>query len=376
MKYAVLGAGLMGKAIAYDLLQQADTSEVILADNSQNKLSETAWLLNDSRLATALFDAAKPEDVKFILGKVDAAVAAIHYNFNVEFTKMAIATKTHLCDLGGNNSVVDRQMKMSADAEQAGVSIIPDCGLAPGMISVLVKWGMEKFDWVDTVKTRVGGLPKKPSGILKYGRLFSVEGLINEYIEPVRVLRDGVLREIEPLTELEEIEFPPPYGKLEAFSTSGGLSTLVESYGDRLKNLDYKTIRYPGHGNIIRSMFEMGFFSSTPIITADGEVKPRNIASALIEKHVPLCEDDVTLVKIIFEGGANSHSLTLIDTGMQNPPLTAMMRTTSFPAAIISQMQARGVITKMGVHPQERCVPTDIFIDELRKRNIMVQGVD
>jgi len=150
----------------------------------------------------------------------------------------------------------------------------------------------------------------------------------------------------------------------------------VESYGDRLKNLDYKTIRYPGHGNIIRSMFEMGFFSSKPIITADGEVKPRNITSALIEKYIPLCEDDVTLVKIIFEGGPNSHSLTLIDTGMQNPPLTAMMRTTSFPASIISQMQAKGIITKMGVYPQERCVPTDIFIEELRKRNIMVEGVD
>ena len=183
MKYAVLGAGLMGKAVAYDLLQQSDTEEVFLTDNSQNKLSETSWMLGDKRLKTELIDANNIEELSFILKQVDAAVAAIHYAFNIEFTKLAIETKTHLCDLGGNNDVVDEQLKMSAEAEKAGISIIPDCGLAPGMIAVLIKWGLDNFDWVDTVKARVGGLPKEPTGTLRYGRLFSVEGLINEYIE-------------------------------------------------------------------------------------------------------------------------------------------------------------------------------------------------
>lgn len=375
MKYAVLGAGLMGKAVAYDLLQQSDTEEVYLTDNSQNKLSETSWVLNDKRLKTELIDAKNTNEIAFILKKVDAAVAAIHYAFNVEFTKLAIATKTHLCDLGGNNDVVDQQLKMSPEAEKAGVSIIPDCGLAPGMIAVLIKWGLENFDWVDTVKARVGGLPKEPAGALRYGRLFSVEGLINEYIEPVRVLRSGILEEIEPLTEIEEIEFPPPYGKLEAFSTSGGLSTLVDSYKNRLKNLDYKTIRYPGHCCAIRAMFELGLFSSDPIKIAAGQLIPRDLTSALIEKNIPLCEDDVALVKIIFEGRGKTHALTIMDEGIEKPPLTAMMRTTAFPASIISQMQARGIIDKPGVSPQEKCVPTDMFIEELKKRDIKIDGV-
>ncbi len=375
MKYAVLGAGLMGKAIAWDILNQDDTTEVILTDNSQNKLSEASWLIDNPKLLTELIDATNSDQVEFILKKVDAAVAAIHYGFNVNFSKLAISSKTHMCDLGGNNDIVDEQMKLNAEAEKAGISIIPDCGLAPGMIAVLIKWGLEKFDWVDTVKARVGGLPQNPEGVLKYGRLFSTEGLINEYIEPVRVLRDGELKEIEPLSEIEELEFPEPYGKLEAFTTSGGLSTMVETYKGTLKNLDYKTIRYPGHATAIRAMYELGYFSSETVDTPDGSIKPRTLASTLIERTIPLCENDVTLVRIVFEGGGKSHSLTIIDKAIKNPPLTAMMRTTGFPAAIVSQMQARGVIGKSGVMPQEKCVPAGKFIEELKKRAILVDGV-
>lgn len=375
MKYAVLGAGLMGKAIAYDFLQQDDTDEVILTDKSRNKLAETTWLLGNDKLKTELVDASKPDEIRYILNKVDAAVAAIHYEFNIEITKIAIETGTHLCDLGGNNQVVDQQMQLHEQAEKAGISVIPDCGLAPGMIAVLIKWGIEKFSWVDTAKVRVGGLPRKPSGILRYGRLFSVEGLINEYTESVRVLRNGKIVEIEPLSEVEEIEFPAPYGKLETFSTSGGLSTMVDTYKGKLKNLDYKTIRYPGHVNAVRALYELGYFSSEQVETADGKIRPRSLASALIEKSIPLCEDDVVLVKIIFEGRGKSHSLTIIDTATEKPPLTAMMRTTGFPAAIISQMQARGLINKFGVMPQERCVPANLFIKELKKRKIELKGV-
>lgn len=375
MRYTVLGAGLMGKAVAYDLLNQDDTTEVILADTKQRALDKASRFLDDSRLHTEVFNAENLTQVLNIIKSADAFVAAVHYDFNVKFTRAAIEAKTHMCDLGGNNNVVNEQLAMNSQAEKAEISIIPDCGLAPGMVSMLVKWGVEKFDWADTVKIRVGGLPNKPTGILKYGRLFSVEGLINEYVEPVRVLRDGRIQIIEPLTELETVEFPAPYGVLEAFTTSGGTSTLVETYKNRLKNLDCKTIRYPGHCHAFRVLHELGFFSNEPIEINSGEVKPRQLASAMIEKNIPLCDDDVTLVRIIFEGGSNHHELTIMDKATKNPPMTAMMRTTAFPAAIISQMQARGQITKMGVNPQERCLPADKFIEELSKRKIHINGL-
>ena len=365
MKYCVLGAGLMGKAIAYDLLQYGNAEKIIIVDQDKNQITRAIEFLNNTccrdavnRVSTKIFNANNILEIENLFSDVDAAIAAIYYGFNVAFSRIAIKTKTHLCDLGGNSAVVDEQLKLHKEAEKAGVSIIPDCGLAPGMVAVLVKWGIEKFNWADTVKIRVGGLPVSPKNKLKYERLFSVDGLVNEYIEPVRVLRNGKIEIIEPLTEIEEINFAGAFHgtSLQAFTTSGGTSTLIETYKDRLKNLDYKTIRYAGHCEEIKKLQKEGLFSHE-----------------YFEKNLPLCTDDVTLVKIIFMGGANIHEIEIIDRA--KPPFTSMMRMTAFPAAIISQMQAKNEIKKYGVLPQERCVPVDLFIKELKKREINISGI-
>ena len=363
MEYCVLGAGLMGRAIAYDLLKQG-TSLVLLADKNTKALEEAgSFLKGNEKLETKNLDVSNFNEVVKTLKKVDGAVTAMHYGLNLHLSKAAIEAGINLCDLGGNCDVVDEQLKLNSKAKKAGVSIIPDCGLAPGMVAVLVKYGLEKFDWADTVKIRVGGLPQNPKGKLKYERLFSVEGLINEYIEPVRILRNGKIKTIEPLIETEEIEFPKPYRTLEAFTTSGGTSTLIETYKSRLKNLDYKTIRYPGHCKIMREMYDSGVFFG----------EKRKDTAKYLEETIPLGKEDVTLVKIIFEGGSKKHELTIIDKA--KPPFTSMQRMTGFSAARISQMQARGQITKMGVQPQERCVDSELFIKELEKRGINISGL-
>ncbi len=377
MKYCVLGAGLMGKAAAYDLLHQHDTTSLMLVDSNKSKLVDATDFLSDNRLITIQCNVEDLSTIESILKDSNAAIAAIHYKFNEAFTKAAIKAKTHLCDLGGNDSVVDAQLKLDLQAKEAGITIIPDCGLAPGLVAVLVKWGLEEFSWADTVKIRVGGLPQNPLNSLKYERLFSVDGLINEYIEPVRILQDGEIKTIEPLTDIETIEFPLPFGKLEAFTTSGGASTLIDTYKNRLRNLDYKTIRYPGHASIMRSFYELGFFSNEAITNATNKTsyKPRDVAAFLLEKNIPLCTNDAVLVKIIFQGGSKKHELTIIDKSTDYPLLTAMMRTTAFPASIIASMLARGDIKKTGVLPQEECIPTELFIAELEKRNIRISGL-
>jgi lysine 6-dehydrogenase len=375
MKYAVLGAGLMGRAAAYDLLRHDDTELVILADSSRMALANANIFLKSKKIKLQTFDASNVTQVEKIFGRVDAAIAAVHYGFNLNFTKAAIKTKTYFCDMGGNSAIVDKQLALSAKAQKAGIIVIPDCGLAPGMVSLFARWGIEKFPWVDSVKIRVGGLPQKPTGALNYERLFSVEGLINEYIEPVRIIRDGKIKTIEPLSETESLEFPAPYGTLEAFTTSGGTSTLVDTYRNRLNNLDYKTIRYPGHCVAIRSMYELGYFAAKPVSTKSGKIVPRHLSRALFENNIPVCQNDVTLMRVIFEGSGNKHEITIIDQATEKPHLTAMMRTTAFPAAIISWMQAHGYIAAVGVLPQELCVPIEPFIAELQKRGVTIQGV-
>lgn len=380
MKYLVLGAGKMGQVICHDLLQQQSTTAVVAADNEPQHLKSLHQRFGDPRLTTVEFDAADQEQVGKLMRPADACVGAVHYGFNVEFTEMAIETGSHFCDLGGNNDVVRRQLKLDTDARRAGVSIIPDCGLAPGMVSVLVAWGVEKWDGVDSVKIRVGGLPQKPEPPLNYSLLFSVKGLINEYVEPVRVLRDGKIEITEPLTDIETLTFPAPFETVEAFYTSGGTSTLPETYAGRLRNLDYKTIRYPGHGVIMAAMFRLGLFSSEKITTASGTTVPRDVTARLFDDKIPHDQPDVTLVRVAFSGGEGdqrrSKELTIVDYYDETRDISSMARLTSFPAAIVSQMQADGRITRTGAFGQELGVPPVPFIEELQRRNIRIAGFE
>ncbi len=132
-------------------------------------------------------------------------------------------TNTNFCDLGGNNYIVDEQLALDDKAKDAGINIIPDCGLAPGMVSVLAMHGAKRFDEIDEIHIRVGGLPQHPKTLLQYQLVFSVEGLINEYIEVARVIRDGKISEVESMTEIESLEF-------DGFSAARSLSNFGRNF--------------------------------------------------------------------------------------------------------------------------------------------------
>ena len=380
MRILILGAGLMAQGAAFDYLRNPALLSLVVADVSKQALTGFRKRFSDPRLRVTEVDARDSKQVAALMSDADAAFCAVHYGFNLEFTKAAIATKTHMVDLGGNNDVVAAQRKLSKSAEAAGVSVIPDCGLAPGMASVLVAWGLKRFDWADSVKIRVGGLPQQPKEPFQYERLFSVEGLINEYVEEPVLLRNGEIVMGEPLGDAEALEFDPPVGTLEAFNTSGGVSTLPESFRTRVKNLDYKTLRYPGHVAAMRWLMHLGLFDSNPV-TIDGvEIIPRRLTADRILAHVPLGSQDRTVVRIEFsgpgDGGRRMHRLEIVDDADSVHDLSSMMRTTAFPAAIISQMQCDGRITSAGVTPQELAVDPDEFVAELIRRGIRIKGIE
>src|SRR5205823_3944153 len=271
-----------------------------------------------------------------------------------------IEAGTNFCDLGGNNAVVDAQLALDAEAKKAGVNVIPDCGLAPGMVAVLVAHGAERFKELDEIHIRVGGLPQNPKPPLDYQLVFSVEGLINEYIEPARVIRDSRITEVESMTEVESLEFPAPFGEMEAFQTSGGTSTLPETFLGRVRELDYKTIRYRGHCAKFKTMIDLGL--------CDGEA--RKMFSELLVRHLPHDEPDVVLVRVEVAGAGRTLRYDIIDRYDPATGLSAMMRTTAFPAAIVALMMGRGQVTAKGALPQERCIPADSFMRELAARGI------
>jgi len=276
-------------------------------------------------------------------------------------------------DLGGNNDMVGKQFSLNREAKKKGVVVIPDCGLAPGMVSVLAADAIEKFDKVDSLKIRVGGLPQKPRPPLNYQMVSSAEGLINEYWEPCLILKDGKKKMVQPMSEIEALEFES-VGQLEAFYTSGGTSTLPETYAGEISFLDYKTIRYPGHCEKFRTMLEIGLASREPVSIHKEKIVPRDVLKGVLDKNLSFGEPDLVLVRLTCEGsrgGSNFRAVyEIIDREDPKSGLTAMMRTTAFPATIIAHMAASGRIKERGCRPQELAVNPRFFIPELKKRNI------
>src|SRR5207245_2122224 len=207
--------------------------------------------------------------------------------------RAAVEARTNFCDLGGNNDVVAAELALHGEAEKQGLNIIPDCGLAPGMVAVLVAHGAARFEKLEKIQLRVGGLPQNPKPPLDYQLVFSVEGLINEYVERARVIRNGAITFVDSMTEIEQLEFAPPFGRMEAFQTSGGTSTLPETFLGRVRELDYKTIRYPGHCAKFKTMIDLGLCSSEPLPLNGMRVAPRRLLADLLVRNLPADEADV-----------------------------------------------------------------------------------
>lgn len=372
MKILVLGAGRMGYGAVYDLVRQADVEKVTVADAVAERAARVASSAGAGKATPRHLDVTRHDEVVKLMADHDAVLSCVVYKLNAQLARAALETKTNFCDLGGNNDVVDAELALDEQARASGVNIIPDCGLAPGMVAVLVAHGLARGQF-DEVHIRVGGLPLDPKPPLDYQLVFSVEGLINEYIEAARVVRDGKITHVESMTEIEALDFPEPFGRMEAFQTSGGTSTLPETYRGQLRELDYKTIRYPGHCDKFKTMIDLGLCSSEAMQVDGARVTPRQVLADLLVRNLPADEPDVVLVRIDFSGdGTKPLRYQIIDRYDEASGLSAMMRTTAFPAAIVALMMGRGQVTAKGALPQERCIPPELFVRELAARNIVL----
>ncbi len=375
MKFLVIGAGMMGSALAYDLAHSDGVEKVLLADidleRAKNAVSAIGMNVEPIKL-----DINHNDMVIGQMAGIDVVCGATSYTHNLHLTKAAIEAGVHFCDLGGNMDVVNKQLALDKKAKEADVCIIPNCGLAPGLAGILGAGGARQFDSVTEIHLRVGGLPKHPRPPLNYQIVFSVEGLINEYIEPAEVICKGELKEVPSMDDLEEIEFPPPFGKLEAFNTSGGISTLAHMFKGKVRDLDYKTIRYRGHCEKIKTLLDLGFASSEPIMVGNSLSTAREMFQELLKRRLPSAGPDVVLLRVSVVGVQKNRKKTLtyelIDYFDEETKISAMMRTTSFPTSVIAQMIGRKTIKDRGVFTPEVCVPVEPLIEELKKRNIII----
>ena len=380
MKLLVLGAGLQGCACAYDLLQNPAVTQVTLADLRPDKLP--AFLRGDwgSRLRTVKLDVSDSAAVHATFTGHGAVMSAIPYYYNGPMAKAALECGCHFSDLGGNTEIVLEQKKLHQEAVAKGISVIPDCGLAPGMVNILAAEGIRRLDQAEKVKIFVGGLPQKPEPPLNYQIVYSLEGALDYYTTPSWILRGGRPVQVDALSEVESVEFPSPVGTLEAFHTGGGISTLPFAYQGKIDVMEYKTLRYPGHAAVVRPIRDLGLLSNVAIDVKGHKVVPRDLFIAAVSPrlHKPEGRDLVALqVEVAGKKGGKPSRVTfrLLDYYDTKHGISAMMRTTGYSLSITGQMQVDGRVSAKGVHTPDEAVPFRDYVTELAKRGIKIEEV-
>ncbi|MFQ5890863.1 MAG: saccharopine dehydrogenase family protein [Gemmatimonadota bacterium] len=374
MKILVLGCGLQGSACAFDLLAQEDVGRVTIADIRPDR--GAPFLPDDERLRRAAVDFSDEAATRALMAEHDVVLSAAPYYFNGPLARMAIECGSDFSDLGGNTQIVFEQLEMDPEARAAGCTVIPDVGLAPGMVNVLAAEGIRRLDEVDSVRMYVGGLPQNPQPPLNYQVVYSLEGALDYYTTPSWIIRDGHPQQIDALSEVEELEFGV-LGTLEAFHTGGGSSTLPWRYEGRVKRLEYKTLRYPGHAEMMRSIRQLGLLSNEPICLDGREVVPRDVFIACVTPLLTRPEEpDLVALRVIARGkkrdGLSTHTWDLLDRRDEETGITAMMRCTGFTLSIVGLLMGRDVIDRSGVLPPDECIPADIYLRELAARGIHV----
>ena len=212
MRMLVLGRGLQGSACAYDLLQNPEVSTVRIADLHVDHIPDFLAPYSGSRLFPTRLDVRDADAVRAVMRECDAVMSAIPYYFNFELARLAVEAGVHFCDLGGNTEIVFQQKELDAAARARGVTVIPDCGLAPGMVNILAQYGISQLDAVSSVRIFVGGLPQRPEPPLNYQVVYSLEGVLDYYTTLSWVLRDGKRQQVRALSEREAVAFPAPVG--------------------------------------------------------------------------------------------------------------------------------------------------------------------
>ena len=378
MKVGVLGAGLMGKEAARDLVLSENVKKVGLADIQLEQAESVCKQFSTNKITAYKVDANNPTELMQFMDSYDVIINALFYSFNKVVAQTGIDLGVSVIDLGGHiGNVTDDILKLDEKAKKQHVTIIPDLGVAPGMINILSGYGASKLDELTSLKLYVGGIPLQPEPPLGYNHVFSMEGLFDHYTDPSLIIQNGEKVIVPSLSGIEEVYFEQ-FGPLEAFHTSGGTSTLSQSFPE-LQSLTYKTIRYPGHAEKFQLLVDLGLTKRDLTVTVSGvDVKPRDMLLKVLDPIVSLGEkDDVVLLRVLVSGIKDNELTTytyeLVTCKDTETKVTAMARATANTISIVAQMIAGGAITKKGVYPPEQIVPGDLYIEELAKRRVRVK---
>jgi saccharopine dehydrogenase-like NADP-dependent oxidoreductase len=376
MKALVVGCGNIGSVAAEDLAESMKTADIVVADYDKAKAETVAKKIAQNNISSIQLDITKKESIK-TLKDFDLVMGFLPGPLGYRLAEACIEAKKDLVDV---SFMAENSLTLNDKAAKAGVTIVPDCGLAPGISNLLVGHAAANLDKVKTVHIMVGGLPEKPIPPVGYVITWSPESLIDEYTRRAGIVRKGKRIQAEVFSELEEIDFPK-VGKLEAFLTDG-LRTLSYTIPNA-EEMWEKTLRYPGHAEKIRTLKDLGFFDEEEVQVDGMRVSPRKLAARLLREKLWKPEvKDIVALKVEVSGVKNGKQKRfvyhLLDRFDEKRKITAMARTTAYPASIAAQMILKKVLKQKGVVPTERIgINSGLFkqmMAELEKRGVRISA--
>jgi len=375
MKVLIIGCGNIGSVSAQDLARSVPSTEIVVADKNEKRAKNVAERIEKDNVSWTGLDTSNHGELVNTLKGFDLVMGFLPGKLGYGLCKACIDARKDLVDV---SYMAENPMTLSAPAAKAGVTIVPDCGLAPGISNVLVGHAVGNLDEVKAVHVMVGGLPEKPVPPLDYTITWSPESLIDEYTRKAVIVKKGKKVETEALSGVETITFPK-VGKLEAFYTDG-LRTLLYTM-ENVEEMWEKTLRYLGHAEKIKAFQTLGFFDEKKINVEGINISPRKLTVKLIAEKLWKPEvKDIVVLKVevvgVENGKKTSYLYHLLDNYDKKQGITAMARTTAYPASIVAQLMLKKAVKEKGVVPPEKIGMNkklfSQFSDGLKKRRIKV----
>jgi saccharopine dehydrogenase-like NADP-dependent oxidoreductase len=377
MKITVIGAGAIGSAVALDLNNRSEVRQVQICDTRARLLQQLHDKVRGTKLRSFQVDARDPRVLEPILHGSNCVVGCGPPELNPKIAELCLDLGMHFCDLGGNDTLIRKELALAERAERRSIWIVPNCGLAPGLVNVLCRLGIKQFDEVHAAHLRVGDVPLHPEPPFHFRISWSADKILDDYTNPVLGIEKGEVVQYEPLSHDERIEFGEPFGEMEAFCTAGGLSTLTEDLATQVRYMDHKTICWPGHANQMRLLIGLGF-AEKRTIDVRTHLTYRDVLVRRMRQRLGGEYEDAVLMRVLIQGIKGRKKKTLVYEMIERfdpvNGLTAIQRCTSIPTASVACLIASKQVPGGGAGPAEAVVPGEAYCKMLEERGLRIHS--
>ncbi|MDT0632419.1 saccharopine dehydrogenase C-terminal domain-containing protein [Rubrivirga sp. S365] len=376
MKITVLGAGAIGSAVAYDLARTDAVTRVQVCEARPITLRAFRTERAHPKVRTYEADARDTQTLEPILAGSAVVVSCVGPEHSARLARLSLALGAHFVDLADPDALCDAEAALAAEAEQRQRWVVMGCGLAPGLVGVLVMCGIEALAEATAARIRVGGVPEERGEPYGHRLAHSAEKLLDDYTAPAPVLRDGALETRPPLTGVEAVEVRG-FGTMEAFYTSAGLRSLATALEGRLDRLDAKMLRYPGHADRMRFLLDLGLADKTSLDVRT-HLTYRDVLVRRLRQRLGGPYRDAVLLRVEVDGRradgeAGTLAYSLVARPGEEAGLSAMQRCTGFPASVAALLLAQRGVPGGGAGAAEQVLPPEPFVEGLVQRGLQIE---